>query len=53
MSENFVFRTREISKSVKKSSLKNVLELHISTQNISGEIAKAKLKQVMTTIREE
>ena len=32
---------------------KNALELHILTQNISGKIAKAKLKQVMATIREE
>ena len=32
---------------------KNVLELLISTQNISGKIAKAKLEQVMATIRDE
>ena len=32
---------------------KNALELHILTQNISGKIPNAKLKQVMTTIREE
>ena len=32
---------------------KNVLELHILTQNTSGKIPNAKLKQVMATIREE
>ena len=32
---------------------KYVLELHILTQNFSGKIPNAKLKQVMTTIREE
>ena len=32
---------------------KNALELHILTQNISVKIPKAKLKQVMTTVREE
>ena len=36
-----------------QNDLKNVLEPHISTQNISGKIAKAKLKLVMATIRDE